>query len=189
MAALGVCWLCAQFNSTVLYFSNPTHFSSAVPTDCPPLSQVIQKEEKGQQEVKFQEKGRQEKTRQRRQQRRGMVCMEGRIWHITNKELIILCFLPRERQETTEMLTSDSYECPECTAKSGRQLESRATLIVCPESILTQWQQEIERHTQPGALKVAALSTSFSNSSSRENYSPPSYADGFCNPRSLFMKV
>jgi E3 ubiquitin-protein ligase SHPRH len=59
-----------------------------------------------------------------------------------------------ESRDVTEMLTGDSYECPECTARSGRQVESRATLIVCPDSILTQWQQEIERHTKPGALKV-----------------------------------
>lgn len=47
--------------------------------------------------------------------------------------------------------------CGRCLkAKASQQAASDcgATLIICPASILQQWQSEIAKHTQPGALKV-----------------------------------
>ena len=36
----------------------------------------------------------------------------------------------------------------------GRLLESRATLIVCPEAILPQWEREVAINVRPGTLRV-----------------------------------
>jgi E3 ubiquitin-protein ligase SHPRH len=46
------------------------------------------------------------------------------------------------------------YACPTCASGERPLLEARATLIVCPASILSQWRAEILRHTAPGALRV-----------------------------------
>ncbi|KAL6060088.1 SNF2 histone linker PHD RING helicase [Balamuthia mandrillaris] len=58
----------------------------------------------------------------------------------------------RTKEDKTKM-EEEEYVCPECATK-GPLLESRATLIVCPDSILHQWEQEIQKHTRQGALKV-----------------------------------
>lgn len=49
------------------------------------------------------------------------------------------------------------FVCGRCTrARASQQVvaDCGATLIVCPASILHQWQSEIAKHTQPGALRV-----------------------------------
>jgi SNF2 family DNA or RNA helicase len=40
------------------------------------------------------------------------------------------------------------HYCPCCIADTGRLIPSRATLIVTPPAILSQWKREIQRHTQ-----------------------------------------
>ncbi|KAJ1292442.1 hypothetical protein BS78_02G391500 [Paspalum vaginatum] len=53
--------------------------------------------------------------------------------------------------------TEDKYVCALClelTEAAQTNIFSRATLIVCPSTILAQWHSEITRHTRPGSLKV-----------------------------------
>eukprot|EP00029_Vermamoeba_vermiformis_P013409 TRINITY_DN832_c0_g1_i1.p1 TRINITY_DN832_c0_g1~~TRINITY_DN832_c0_g1_i1.p1 ORF type:complete len:1725 (-),score=428.66 TRINITY_DN832_c0_g1_i1:31-4932(-) len=47
----------------------------------------------------------------------------------------------------------DNYVCPEC-CKTEKQLEVKGTIIVCPESIIDQWHQEITKHTLPDTVSV-----------------------------------
>ncbi|XP_063700872.1 E3 ubiquitin-protein ligase SHPRH [Culicoides brevitarsis] len=49
-------------------------------------------------------------------------------------------------QHATFRKTFDDYECPDCWKKSGKIVESKATLIVSPLSIKYQWYSEIKRH-------------------------------------------
>lgn len=52
---------------------------------------------------------------------------------------------------------SGDFVCGRCmSARASQQVavDCGATLIVCPASILQQWQSEIANHTQPGALRV-----------------------------------
>lgn len=43
--------------------------------------------------------------------------------------------------------------CPP-SLPSPQPFHCRTTLIICPQAILVQWQQEIAKHTEPDALKV-----------------------------------
>lgn len=48
----------------------------------------------------------------------------------------------------------DHYECPDCWKKSGRIIESKATLIVSPLAIKYQWMSEIQRHVKDSSFRV-----------------------------------
>ena len=45
-------------------------------------------------------------------------------------------------------------QCLKARASQQAAADCGATLIICPASILQQWQSEIAKHTQPGALRV-----------------------------------
>lgn len=51
-------------------------------------------------------------------------------------------------------MIGDNYICPEC-CKTEKQLEVKGTIIVCPESIIDQWHQEIAKHTLPNTVSVS----------------------------------
>ena len=62
--------------------------------------------------------------------------------------------------------SSPSFACPPCRARAAAapiRGVSRATLVVCPESILPQWQMEVARHLKPGALKARERGRGFSD--------------------------
>lgn len=50
--------------------------------------------------------------------------------------------------------TYDTYQCPDCWKKSGKVIESKATLIVSPLAIKHQWHSEIKRHIEDPAFRV-----------------------------------
>ncbi|DBA99603.1 TPA: hypothetical protein ACH3X3_012177 [Trebouxia sp. C0006] len=56
--------------------------------------------------------------------------------------------------------------------------ECGATLIVCPASILQQWQSEITKHTQPGALKVITYLGQHKTSLESASAKAPAWQDG-----------
>ena len=74
----------------------------------------------------------------------------------------------KEGQSGTGVRESQKEHCPSCVAASIAEnpstaiIESRATLIVTPPAILTQWQREVSRHTKDVTtgkpLKVAVYS-------------------------------
>lgn len=51
------------------------------------------------------------------------------------------------------------YVCGECVRRRAMdasllQRQCKTTLIICPNPILDQWQEELQRHAEPGALRV-----------------------------------
>ena len=53
-----------------------------------------------------------------------------------------------------------AFYCAACIAfVSQPPVECRATLIICPAAILSQWQDEIRKHTAPGALQVTVYNS------------------------------
>ena len=78
------------------------------------------------------------------------------------------------------------FVCGRCSrAKASQQVVSHcgATLIVCPASILHQWQSEITKHTQPGALKVITYLGQLKTSLDSPAAAPEQLPDG--NPSKL----
>ncbi|KAL0055912.1 hypothetical protein WJX82_005648 [Trebouxia sp. C0006] len=73
------------------------------------------------------------------------------------------------------------FVCGRCTkARASQQMVSEcgATLIVCPASILQQWQSEITKHTQPGALKVITYLGQHKTSLESASAKAPAWQDG-----------
>lgn len=67
------------------------------------------------------------------------------------------------------------YHCASCTAfVSEPPVPCRATLIICPASILQQWCEEIRKHTAPGSVQVHV-------------YKSVRHADQLVHPRELLQ--
>ena len=72
----------------------------------------------------------------------------------------------------TSFNRGDDWKCTGCHATEVLDmglLESKATLIVCPTPILSQWQNEIDKHVVPGALSVITYLGQELAASSRPN--------------------
>ena len=52
---------------------------------------------------------------------------------------------------------SERYVCPACSA-AAPPVPVKATLVCCPDVILAQWKEELERHCQPGRLRLLLYS-------------------------------
>lgn len=62
-----------------------------------------------------------------------------------------------QRCNGKHQLSLERFMCTGCVATSitdCQPIYAKTTLIVCPASILSQWESEIERHVTPGSLKV-----------------------------------
>ncbi|KAL0019181.1 hypothetical protein WJX77_000293 [Trebouxia sp. C0004] len=73
------------------------------------------------------------------------------------------------------------FVCGRCTkARASQEMVSEcgATLIVCPATILQQWQSEITKHTQPGALKVITYLGQHKTSLESASIKAPAWQDG-----------
>lgn len=55
---------------------------------------------------------------------------------------------------TTYKETFDTYMCPDCWKKSGKIVDSKATLIVSPLAIKQQWYSEIKHHVDDPNFRV-----------------------------------
>jgi SNF2 family DNA or RNA helicase len=58
--------------------------------------------------------------------------------------------------ECADYLPEEKFFCDRCLSwiNSETPIESRATLIVCPSSILPQWKREIEKHVKNIQLEI-----------------------------------
>lgn len=79
----------------------------------------------------------------------------------TMKVPTIMCNSCKTRQHLKCVLhhakfreTFDTYQCPDCWKKSGKVIESKATLIVSPLAIKHQWFSEIQRHIDDDSFRV-----------------------------------
>ncbi|XP_017984679.1 PREDICTED: E3 ubiquitin-protein ligase SHPRH isoform X1 [Theobroma cacao] len=65
---------------------------------------------------------------------------------------------PKRRKEITNIVVREGEHicqpCSELLQATDSPIASGATLIVCPAPILSQWHDEIIRHTRPGSLKT-----------------------------------
>lgn len=72
----------------------------------------------------------------------------------------------------TSFSRSDDWKCAGCHAAEVLDmglLDSKATLIVCPTPILSQWQSEIDKHVVPGTIRVVTYLGQEVAASSRPN--------------------
>ncbi len=68
--------------------------------------------------------------------------------------------LVRTLPYTPHATEHEAWVCPRCTKLRSavhNPSQAKTTLIICPGSILHQWEAEIQRHTVPGALSVCAV--------------------------------